>query len=48
MGTLWLYGWNRGAGKVDELIRYGGQIENGYAEKVYMAAELINGNLDKR
>ena len=44
--ALWLYGWNRGAGKVDELIRYGGQIENGYAEKVYMAAELINGRLD--
>lgn len=45
--ALWLYGWNRGAGKVDELLRYGGQIENGYAEKVYMAAELINGKLDR-
>lgn len=46
--ALWLYGWNRGAGKVDELLRYGGQIENGYAEKVYMAAELINGKLYRK
>lgn len=45
--ALWLYGWNRGSGKVDELLRYGGQIENGYAKKVYMAAELINGKLDR-
>ncbi len=40
--ALWLYSWNRGEGTVDELMRYGGALENGYAARVYLAAELNN------
>ena len=36
--ALALYGWNRGQGKIDRLIRHGRPIANGYVEKVYMAS----------
>ncbi len=36
--SLALYGWNRGPGKVDRLIRYGKSPANGYGKKVYQAA----------
>ena len=35
---LALYGWNRGTGTVDRLIRYGNSPANGYGRKVYRAA----------
>ena len=36
--SLALYGWNRGPGTVDRLIRYGKSPANGYGKKVYQAA----------
>lgn len=36
---LALYGWNRGPGTVDRLIRYGNSPANGYGRKVYHAAQ---------
>ncbi len=35
---LVLYAWNRGSGKVDNLLAYGRAVENGYGRKVYAAA----------
>jgi len=43
--ALWLYGWNRGEGRVDALLEIGSRVENGYARKVYLAAELHNRRL---
>ncbi len=37
---LALYGWNRGAAKVDRLIRYGESPANDYGPKVYSAAQV--------
>lgn len=36
--ALALYAWNRGSGKVDQLIHYGEIPSNGYGRKVYRAA----------
>ena len=46
--ALWLYSWNRGEGTVDSLLNYGGVVENGYARRVYEAAELNNRRMDWR
>ena len=46
--ALWLYSWNRGEGTVDSLLNYGGLVENGYARRVYEAAELNNRRMDWR
>ena len=46
--ALWLYSWNRGEGTVDRLMQYGGAVENGYARRVYLAAELNNRRMDWR
>jgi hypothetical protein len=43
--ALALYAWNRGAGRVDKLLRYGESPQNGYARKVYEAALLNNREL---
>ena len=43
--ALALYAWNRGAGRVDKLLRYGESPQNGYARKVYEAALLSNREL---
>ena len=46
--ALWLYSWNRGETTVDNLLHYGLSVENGYARKVYEAAELNNRRLNWR
>ncbi len=43
--ALALYAWNRGAGRVDKLLRYGESPQNGYAKKVYEAALVSNRDL---
>jgi len=42
---LVLYAWNRGSGKVDNLLAYGRAVENGYGRKVYTAALSRNGGI---
>ncbi len=46
--ALWLYSCNRGETTVDNLLHHGLNIENGYARKVYEAAELNNRRLNWR